>query len=111
MKVPFAAVAAGCVLALALSPARAAVDDAKGTALLKGGGCTTCHAVDKKLVGPALKDIAAKHKGEADAAVNLAKTVRAGGKGVYGPVPMPPNPVGKISDADLHDLLEWVLSK
>jgi cytochrome c len=111
MKVQIAAAACGCVLALVLTPARAAIDDAKGAALLKSGGCVTCHSVEKKLVGPAFKDVAAKHKGDPDAVAKLAKIVRAGGKGVYGPVPMPPNPVGKISDADLHDVLEWVLTK
>ena len=111
MRIPFAVLGIATMLALAVSPARAVIDDAKGQALLKSGGCVACHSIDKKLVGPAFKTVAAKHKGQADAIATLTKTVRTGGKGVYGPVPMPPNPVAKISDADLHDLLEWLLAQ
>jgi len=96
---------------LVVTAANAAADDAKAKDLLKTGGCSACHALDKKVVGPAFKDIAAKHKGEAGAADAMAKSVRAGSKGVYGPVPMPAVAAAKIGDADLHDLLEWVLAK
>ena len=111
MKLHIAIAGIAGVLALASGPARAGIDDAKAAALLKTGGCSTCHTVDKKLVGPAFKDVAAKHKGDADAVANLTKVVRAGGKGVYGPIPMPPNPAAKLGDADLKDVLEWVLTK
>jgi len=74
-------------------------------------GCMACHAKDKKLVGPAFKDVAAKYKGQHDVSTQLAAKVRAGGKGVWGPIPMSPNGPDKISDADLQAVLGWVLSQ
>jgi cytochrome c len=91
-----AAVAAGVVLA---APARA------DEALAKKYNCLACHQVDKKLVGPAYKDIAKKYRA-ADAAM-LAEKVKKGGSGVWGPVPMPPNPT--VPDADLKKLIDWIL--
>ena len=73
------------------------------------GGCTACHTVDKKLVGPAYKDVAAKYKGQADAAAKLADKVRKGGVGVWGPIPMPPNAVEKLNDADVKTVVAWIL--
>jgi cytochrome c len=104
-------IAIGIALALAATGASAGLDDAKAQELLKKSGCAVCHSVDKKIIGPAYKDVALKRKGEKDAAATLEKTVRAGGKGVYGSMPMPPNPKEKIGDSDLHELVEWVLSK
>jgi cytochrome c len=78
---------------------------------MKKAGCFACHAVDKKLVGPSYKDVAAKYKGQADAVAKLTEKSRKGGKGVWGPVPMPPNPVSKISDADLKAAVEWILKQ
>ncbi|MBL8447453.1 MAG: c-type cytochrome [Zoogloeaceae bacterium] len=72
-------------------------------------GCLACHSVDKKLVGPAFKDVAAKYKGQGDAVAKLSDKVRKGGAGVWGPIPMPPNPEGKISDAELKAVVEWIL--
>ena len=69
--------------------------------------CLGCHAVDKKVVGPAFKDIAAKYKGQPDAVEKLAKKVRVGGSGVWGPVPMPAN--AALSDADAKTVVKWVL--
>ncbi|MFM1806536.1 MAG: hypothetical protein RL212_795 [Pseudomonadota bacterium] len=69
--------------------------------------CMGCHAVDKKVVGPAYKDIAAKYKGQADAVDKLAKKVKAGGAGVWGPVPMPAN--AGISEADAKTVVKWIL--
>jgi cytochrome c len=77
---------------------------------LNKAGCMACHAKDKKLVGPSFKDIAAKYKGQ-DAAAALAQKVRSGGKGVFGPIPMPPNPPEKISDADLKEGVAWILKQ
>lgn len=71
-------------------------------------GCVACHAKDKKLVGPAFKDVAAKYKGQ-DATAKLMEKVRKGGSGVYGPIPMPPNPPEKINDADLKAVVESIL--
>jgi len=72
-------------------------------------GCMACHSKDKKLVGPSFKDIAAKYKGQADAVAKLSEKVRKGGQGVWGPVPMSPNPPDKISDADLKAAVEFIL--
>jgi len=87
------------------SSAQAGPDDA-----LTKAGCVACHAQDKKLVGPAFKEIAAKYRGQKDAVATLSDKVRKGGKGVWGPIPMPPNGPEKISDADLKAALEWVLA-
>lgn len=92
------------LLALA-GTAQAGPDEA-----LTKAGCVACHAQDKKLVGPAFKEIAAKYRGQKDAAAQLADKVRKGGKGVWGPIPMPPNGADKIADADLKAALEWVLA-
>lgn len=81
---------------------------ATGEEIMTKSGCMACHTKDKKLVGPALKDIAAKYKGQ-DMVAKLSAKVRAGGSGVFGPIPMAPNPVAKISDADLKTAVEWIL--
>lgn len=73
-------------------------------------GCSACHAIDKKLVGPSYKEIAAKYKGEAGAQANLEKKVKDGGSGVWGAIPMPPNK-GRVSDAELAALVSWVLAR
>jgi cytochrome c len=74
-------------------------------------GCMACHTKDKKLVGPAFKDIAAKYKESkgADVVATLTQKVRTGGKGVYGPIPMPPSGPDKIADADLKAAIEFIL--
>jgi cytochrome c len=77
-------------------------------ALLTKNGCTACHAIDKKIVGPAYQDVAAKYKGDAGAAAKLAAKVKAGGSGVWGQVPMPPNPA--VSDADLKTIVAGILA-
>ena len=76
--------------------------------LAKSSGCLNCHTVDKKLVGPALKDIAAKYKGDATAADKLAVKIQKGSQGVWGPIPMPPN--SKVNDADAKTLAQFILS-
>ncbi len=70
--------------------------------------CMACHAVDRKLVGPSYKDVAAKYAGQKDAATLLADKIVKGGVGVWGPVPMPANP--KVSAADARQLANWILS-
>ncbi len=99
-----AALAATCS-ALLSAPALAATP----TEIMTKAGCTACHANDKKLVGPAYKDVAAKYKGQADAVAKLSDKVRKGGQGVWGPVPMIPHPADKISDADLKAVVEAIL--
>ena len=72
-------------------------------------GCAACHLPDKKLVGPAYKDIAAKYKTRADAIPFLMQRVRKGGPGNWGQIPMVPTDAKKLPDADLKKLLEWIL--
>jgi cytochrome c len=93
------------VAAVAASVAPAAFANAD---LAKKHNCLACHQVDKKVVGPSFRDIAAKHKGEAGAAAALADKVKKGGGGVYGPVPMPPN--ANVPDADIKALVDWILA-
>ena len=76
--------------------------------MLKKNNCTACHANDKKLVGPSYKDVAAKYKADAGAAEKLAKKIKAGGQGVWGPIPMPPHP--QLSEADALTLAKYVLA-
>lgn len=71
--------------------------------------CTACHAVDKKLVGPAFKDVAAKYKGDGAAAAKLFDKVRKGGSGAWGAIPMPPNPNPK--DDEIKSLVAWILKQ
>ena len=77
--------------------------------LAKQKNCMACHAIDKKLVGPAYKDVAAKYAGQKDAVDKLTQKVMKGGAGVWGPVPMPPNP--QVSEAEARQLVQWVLSQ
>lgn len=77
--------------------------------LAKTKNCLACHAIDKKLVGPSYKDIAAKYKGNKDAAAMLAKKIREGGVGVWGQVPMPPNPQVNAQEAEI--LAKWTLAQ
>jgi cytochrome c len=76
--------------------------------LAKNSGCLNCHNVDAKLVGPALKEVAAKYAGEDGAAEMLAGKIKNGSSGVWGQIPMPPNPA--VSDENALKLAEWVLS-
>lgn len=111
MSLHIFAVGTAAAMALASSCAMAALDDASAQELMKKAGCNACHTIDKKLIGPSYHDVAQKRKGSPDVATMLEKKVREGGKGEYGQVPMPPNPVSKISDTELHDLITWVLTK
>jgi len=76
--------------------------------LAKKNACMACHAADKKIVGPSYSDVAKKYAGQADAASNLAKSIKAGGSGKWGPVPMPAQ--AALSDADATTLATWILS-
>lgn len=105
MKLTATLAAAMFLASMALSVDAVAAD---GATLAKSNGCTACHSVDTKLVGPSYKDVAAKYKGDKDAETKLIAKVKAGGSGVWGPVPMPPHPA--ISDADLKTMVDWVLA-
>jgi cytochrome c5 len=104
-----AAAAPAAPAAKASAPAPGApLDMASATALMQKDGCAACHAVDKKIVGPAFQDVAAKYKGDNDAAAKLAQKVKSGGSGAWGSVPMPPN--AQASDADVKALVSWILT-
>jgi len=77
--------------------------------LLGANACSGCHAVDQRVVGPSFKEIGARYAGDPGAAARLGAKIRGGGRGVWGPVPMPPNP--GLSDADLDVIVGWVLGK
>ena len=100
MKKAFAVVALG--LMVVGGPAFASAE------LAKQKNCLACHAVDKKLVGPAYKDVAAKYRSDKDAEAKLAEKVKKGGVGVWGQVPMPPN--ANVKDEDVKTLVKWILS-
>ena len=93
-------IAAGAVLSL---PAQASEE------LAKKYMCMTCHTVDKKLVGPSYKDVAAKYKTDKGAEAKLAEKIKKGGVGAWGQIPMPPN--DKVPDADITTMVKWVLTK
>jgi cytochrome c len=96
------------VLGLALAAGWAVAPAASADeALAKKHNCTACHAVDKKMVGPAYKDVAKKYKGQADASAKLAEKVKKGGTGVWGQIPMPPN--AAVPDDDVKKLVDWVM--
>jgi cytochrome c len=78
--------------------------------LMRRGGCAGCHEVEQKLIGPAYRDVANRYRNQPDATKRLFQKVRAGGKGNWGDVAMPPNGEDKLSDEDLHKLLQWILS-
>lgn len=75
--------------------------------LAQASGCMTCHGVDKKIIGPSYKEIAAKYRGNKTAEADLIKKVKAGGQGVWGSTPMPPN--AHVKDEDVKTLVVWIL--
>ena len=77
--------------------------------LLAAHACIACHGLDKAVVGPSFRDVAAKYAGQADAPDRLAQKVKQGGSGVWGSVPMPPN--AAVSDADIGQLIGWILQQ
>jgi cytochrome c len=82
-----------------------------GNELMDKAGCSACHRIDDKLVGPAYKDVAARYKSDPGAAARLFDKVRDGGSGAWGDTPMPPYDEDRISDADLKTLIGWVLQQ
>ncbi len=100
---PLRTLLAAALAALAASSAFANPD------LAQKKNCMTCHMVDKKVLGPSYKDVASKYAGQSDAADKLAQKVIKGGAGVWGQIPMPPNP--QVSEAEAKQLVKWVLSQ
>ncbi len=77
-------------------------------ALAKAKNCLACHSVDKKVLGPAYKEVAAKYAGQKDAVDKLSQKIIKGGVGVWGQVPMPPN--ANVNEAEAKKLVTWILS-
>jgi cytochrome c len=102
MKMPRIALATAAALAAALALPALANEE-----LARKSGCMACHAVDKKIVGPAYKDVAAKYKGNTKAEAMLVEKVKKGGVGNWGQIPMPPN--AAVKDEDVKTLVKWVL--
>ncbi|MEO7741491.1 MAG: c-type cytochrome [Usitatibacter sp.] len=102
MKKPLA-ILATLGLSLAAAPSLASPD------LATKSGCTACHAVDKKVVGPGFKEVAAKYKGNPKAEAMLVDKVKNGGVGTWGQVPMPPN--AGVKEDDIKTLVKWILSQ
>ncbi|MFW2356596.1 c-type cytochrome [Hydrogenophaga sp.] len=90
------------------SGAALAQNAAAAKALASKSACLACHAVDKKLVGPAFKEVAAKHAGQADALEKVSARIKSGGAGMYGPVPMPAQ--AQLKDDELKLLAGWILA-
>ena len=102
IRIAFALAAAGTLFAV---PLTAAASDA----LAKKHNCFACHQVDKKVVGPSYKEVAAKYASDKAAQAKLVDKVKKGGVGVWGQVPMPPN--AAVPDADVQALVKWILSQ
>ena len=98
--------AIACAVAAAFALPTAASANEK---LAQSAGCMTCHGVDKKVIGPAFKDVAQKYRGNKAAEADLVKKVKAGSKGVWGDIPMPPN--AHVKDDDIKTLVQGVLSQ
>ncbi len=109
---PAPAEAAAAPAAVAEAPAApaepAVLSEADGTALLKKSGCTVCHSIPKKVVGPAYKDVAAKYRGQDGAEAKLIAKVTKGGKGVWGPIEMPSQ--AKAGEENIKALVRFVLA-
>jgi len=93
---------------LAAGSAHAALDTKAAEELMKKDGCAACHAIDKKVVGPAYQEVAAKYKGDPKAEAMLVDKVKKGGVGVWGQIPMPPNT--QVPEADIKSLVSWILT-
>lgn len=96
------------LIALAAAGVLAAGNAAASEKLAQSSGCMTCHAIDKKLVGPGYKEVAGKYRNDKGAEAKLVKKVKAGGSGVWGTTPMPPN--AHVKDDDIKAIVHWVLT-
>jgi cytochrome c551/c552 len=106
---PVAAAPSPAATQAAPASASTTLDAKSGEAMMQKDGCAACHAVDKKIVGPAYQEVAAKYRGDKDAAAKLVQKVKNGGSGVWGTVPMPPN--AQVPDADIKALVSWILAQ
>ncbi|MEZ0237616.1 MAG: c-type cytochrome [Methylophilaceae bacterium] len=106
MKALMMAVAAAGSLMIA---GTASADAAAAQALAQKSGCLACHSLDKKVLGPSYKDVAAKYKGQKDAEAKLVEKVKKGGSGTWGPIPMPANSP-QVKDEDIKTIVKWILT-
>lgn len=98
------------LLACAMAAAAAVASTAQANEkLAQTSGCMTCHAPDKKLIGPSYKEVAEKYRNDKQAEAKLFQKVKAGGKGAWGEIPMPPN--AHLKDDDIKTLVRWVLGQ
>ena len=95
-------------IVLAFAAYSAAIPAVANQQLATKNACLACHAADKKLVGPAYQEVAKKYAGQADAVAKVSESIRKGGAGKWGQVPMPAQP--SLSEADAKALAEWILS-
>jgi cytochrome c len=98
-------VIAACAMGAAMALCGAAQANEK---LAQASGCTTCHGIDKKVIGPAYKDVANKYRNDKSAQAALEKKVKAGTKGAWGDIPMPPN--AHVKDEDIKTIVQWILA-
>ncbi len=103
MKVLLSMIAAAAVLLAGNANA------ADAQAVAQKSGCLACHSIDKKVLGPSYKDVAAKYKGDKGAEAKLIAKVKAGGSGVWGPMPMPANSP-QVKDEDIKSIVQWILA-
>ena len=93
--------------AQAQASAPQAIDDATALRVLKSNHCASCHQPERKVVGPAFRDIGRRHAGQPDAGRQLAASILGGSSRNWGPVPMPPQP--HVNDRDLKIIVDWIL--
>jgi cytochrome c len=96
-------------LVIAVAAAVVAIPSQASEELAKKHNCLVCHTVDKKMVGPSYKEVAAKYRADKGADAKLFDKVKKGGTGAWGQIPMPPN--AAVPDADIKALVKWVLSQ
>lgn len=112
MKKRLAGLSVAGALVLIFTEANAAIDDTKANELLSRGGCMACHTIDKTgLVGPSFKEVALRNRFNPNAHADIVRNVRQGVTGMYGNRPMPAISKRTISDIDLSDIIEWMLSR
>lgn len=99
---------AGLLAQALFSVSAHAAEASAGQTLAKKSGCFACHNVDKKVVGPSYKEVAAKYKNDKGAEAKLVSKVKAGGSGAWGDMPMPPN--AHVKDEDIKTIVEWILT-
>lgn len=101
-----------CILTIAAVAALMLVSQANAAdaaeTLAQKNGCLACHSIDKKVLGPSYKDVAAKYKGDKTAEAKLISKVKLGGSGVWGPIPMPAHSP-QVKDTDIKTIIQWIL--